>query len=46
MVYKVNAFEILGVFLLALYIVGLGLADKTKGENCLYNLFKVWEKYL
>lgn len=29
-----------------LYIVGLGLADKTKDENCLYNLFKVWEKYL
>lgn len=29
-----------------LYILGLGLADKTKGENSLYDLYKVWEKYL
>jgi len=26
--------------------VGLGLVDNTKDENCLYNLFKVWEEYV
>lgn len=26
--------------------VGLGLAKEKKDENCLYNLFKVWEDYL
>lgn len=29
-----------------LYILGLGLADKTKDENSLHNLFKVWEDYI
>lgn len=29
-----------------LYILGLGLVDKTNDEHRLYDLFKVWEKYL
>jgi hypothetical protein len=29
-----------------LYILGLGLGDKTKGEHSLFDLYKVWEKYL
>lgn len=26
--------------------IGLGLVDNTKDENCLYDLFKVWEEYI
>lgn len=29
-----------------MYIVGLGLADDTKDETCLINVFKNWSKYI
>ena len=29
-----------------MYIVGLGLADNTNDESCLFNVFETWSKYV
>lgn len=44
MIIKLKIKDINPVWLM--YILGLGLADKTKNENSLHDLYKAWVKYV
>ncbi|TPG35400.1 hypothetical protein [Flavobacterium pectinovorum] len=41
---KLKILELNPIWLL--YIIGMGIIDKSKDENCLYDLFTIWKKYL